>query len=131
VLIAQLINGLTQGSIYALIAIGFVIIFGTMNLVTFAHGEVYMIGAFMDTSPHDPAPSLVCRPDPGRRCLDLRFHRENASALVPGHMPPPDHHYCIILKDLAVIFSARKPLSLPFTARRSRLGKSRFRSSSF
>ena len=44
--IQQLINGMTQGSIYALIAIGFVIIFGTMNLVTFAHGEVYMIGAF-------------------------------------------------------------------------------------
>jgi branched-chain amino acid transport system permease protein len=44
--IPQLINGLTQGSIYALIAIGFVIIFGTMNLVTFAHGEVYMAGAF-------------------------------------------------------------------------------------
>lgn len=44
-LVAQLINGLTQGSLYALIAIGFVIIFGTMNLVTFAHGEVYMIGA--------------------------------------------------------------------------------------
>lgn len=41
----QLVNGLTQGSLYALIAIGFVIIFGTMNLVTFAHGEVYMIGA--------------------------------------------------------------------------------------
>ena len=44
--VPQLINGLTQGSIYALIAIGFVIIFGTMNLVTFAHGEVYMAGAF-------------------------------------------------------------------------------------
>jgi branched-chain amino acid transport system permease protein len=43
----QLINGLTQGSLYALVAIGFVIIFGTMNLVTFAHGEVYMVGAFM------------------------------------------------------------------------------------
>ncbi len=45
-LVPQLINGLTQGSIYAIIAIGFVIIFGTMNLVTFAHGEVYMAGAF-------------------------------------------------------------------------------------
>ena len=44
--VPQLINGLTQGSIYALVAIGFVIIFGTMNLVTFAHGEVYMAGAF-------------------------------------------------------------------------------------
>ncbi len=46
-ILVQLVNGITQGSIYALIAIGFVIIFGTMNLVTFAHGEVYMMGAFM------------------------------------------------------------------------------------
>lgn len=44
--VPQLINGFTQGSIYALIAIGFVIIFGIMNLVTFAHGKVYMAGAF-------------------------------------------------------------------------------------
>jgi branched-chain amino acid transport system permease protein len=46
-LLQQLVNGLTQGSLYALVAIGLVIIFGTMNLVTFAHGEVYMVGAFM------------------------------------------------------------------------------------
>ena len=46
-LLSQVVNGLTQGSLYALVAIGFVIIFGTMNLVTFAHGEVYMIGAFV------------------------------------------------------------------------------------
>lgn len=46
-LIEQLINGITQGSIYALIALGFTIIFGTLRLVTFAHGEVFMMGAFM------------------------------------------------------------------------------------
>lgn len=46
-LLEQLINGITQGSIYALIALGFTIIFGTLRLVTFAHGEVFMIGAFV------------------------------------------------------------------------------------
>ena len=46
-LLSQIVNGLTQGSLYALVAIGFVIIFGTMNLVTFAHGEVYMIGSYV------------------------------------------------------------------------------------
>jgi branched-chain amino acid transport system permease protein len=46
-LLQQIVNGITQGSLYALVAIGFVIVFGTMNLVTFAHGEVYMVGAFM------------------------------------------------------------------------------------
>jgi branched-chain amino acid transport system permease protein len=46
-LLEQLINGITQGGIYALIALGFTIIFGTLRLVTFAHGEVFMMGAFI------------------------------------------------------------------------------------
>ncbi len=43
--VQQLVNGLTLGSVYALLAIGFSLIFGVLNLVTFAHGEVYMVGA--------------------------------------------------------------------------------------
>jgi branched-chain amino acid transport system permease protein len=43
----QVINGITQGSIYSLVAIGFVLIFGTMNMVSFSHGETFMIGAFI------------------------------------------------------------------------------------
>ena len=46
-LLQQIINGLTQGSIYSLIAIGFTLIFGVLGLVNFAHGEVYMVGAFI------------------------------------------------------------------------------------
>ena len=46
-LLEQIINGVTQGGIYALIALGFTIIFGTLRLVTFAHGEVFMAGAFV------------------------------------------------------------------------------------
>lgn len=45
--VQQVINGLAQGSIYALIGIGFALIFGVLGLVHFAHGEVYMIGAFL------------------------------------------------------------------------------------
>lgn len=41
----QIVNGITQGSIYALVALGFTLIFGTLRLVTFAHGEVFMMGA--------------------------------------------------------------------------------------
>lgn len=44
-LFEQLVNGITQGSIYALVALGFTLIFGTLRLVTFAHGEVFMMGA--------------------------------------------------------------------------------------
>ena len=43
----QVMNGITQGSIYALVAIGFVLIFGTLNMVSFAHGETFMLGAFL------------------------------------------------------------------------------------
>lgn len=44
--VQQLVNGLSVGFIYALVAIGFTLIFGVLNVVNFAHGEVYMIGAF-------------------------------------------------------------------------------------
>lgn len=44
--ISQLINGLCQGSIYALMAIGYTVVVGVVGLVTFTHGEVIMTGAF-------------------------------------------------------------------------------------
>ena len=43
----QLAIGLSQGVIYALMAIGFTLIFGVLNVVNFAHGEIYTIGAFV------------------------------------------------------------------------------------
>jgi len=43
----QLINGLVIGNIYALIAIGLALIFGVANLINFAHGSVYMVGAYV------------------------------------------------------------------------------------
>jgi len=42
----QIVNGLSLGMIYALVAIGFTLIFGVLNVVNFAHGEMYTIGAF-------------------------------------------------------------------------------------
>ena len=119
-LIAQLINGLTQGSIYALIAIGFVIIFGTMNLVTFAHGEVYMIGAFMGYF------ALTILRLPWYLALImgmgaawvLGFFIEKI-AFRPlrsaGHMPPLliTIGLAIILKDLAVIFLGAENRPVP------------------
>ena len=45
-LVQQIINGLSIGLVYALMAIGFTLIFGVLNVVNFAHGEVYMVGAF-------------------------------------------------------------------------------------
>src|SRR5262245_35489983 len=42
----QFINGLTSGAIYALIAIGYTMVYGIIELINFAHGEVFMVGAF-------------------------------------------------------------------------------------
>jgi len=43
----QLFNGLTLGLIYALIAVGYTMVYGVIELINFAHGEVYMLGAFL------------------------------------------------------------------------------------
>jgi branched-chain amino acid transport system permease protein len=43
----QLINGLTLGAVYGLIAIGYTMVYGIIGMINFAHGEIYMIGAFL------------------------------------------------------------------------------------
>ena len=47
VFIQQLINGVTLGSIYGLIAIGYTMVFGIIGMVNFAHGDVFMVSAFI------------------------------------------------------------------------------------
>ena len=42
----QLINGLALGSVYALIALGYTMVYGIIGLINFAHGEIYMLGAY-------------------------------------------------------------------------------------
>ena len=42
----QFINGLSLGAIYALIALGYTMVYGVLRLINFAHGDVYMLGAF-------------------------------------------------------------------------------------
>src|SRR5256884_7366262 len=62
----QLINGLTLGSVYALVALGYTMVYGIIGLINFAHGEVVMIGAMVSLSvimallgAHAPLPSVV------------------------------------------------------------------------
>jgi branched-chain amino acid transport system permease protein len=66
---AQLVAGLTLGSLYALIALGYTMVYGVLKLLNFAHGDVYMIGAFIGwfvlealggpLSPNVPTPVLI------------------------------------------------------------------------
>lgn len=46
-IIQQLVNGVSLGSIYALIALGYTMVYGIINLINFAHGDIYMVGAYI------------------------------------------------------------------------------------
>lgn len=47
VFLQQILNGVSLGSIYALLALGYTMVYGIINLINFAHGDVYMIGAYI------------------------------------------------------------------------------------
>jgi branched-chain amino acid transport system permease protein len=47
ILIQQILNGLVQGSVYALVALGYTMVYGILGLINFAHGEVVMVGAMI------------------------------------------------------------------------------------
>jgi branched-chain amino acid transport system permease protein len=46
-LVAQLINGITLGTVYGLIAIGYTMVYGVIGMINFAHGDIFMIGSFI------------------------------------------------------------------------------------
>lgn len=46
-LLQQIINGLSLGSVYALMALGYTMVYGVLRLINFAHGEVFMVGAYV------------------------------------------------------------------------------------
>jgi hypothetical protein len=54
VLLQQIINGLVLGSMYALVALGYTMVYGIINLINFAHGEVLMVGALTSWMHHRP-----------------------------------------------------------------------------
>jgi branched-chain amino acid transport system permease protein len=50
VLIQQTINGLTRGAVFALVAMGYTMVYGVLELINFAHGDVFMLGLFISLS---------------------------------------------------------------------------------
>src|SRR5258708_15941310 len=74
----QLLNGLSLGSIYALIALGYTMVYGVLRFSNFAHGDVYMLGAF---SGFMIAPT-VCRLIPLDKFQE--FTPENALLIIGG-----------------------------------------------
>ncbi len=47
VFVQQIVNGLFLGSVYALMALGYTMVYGIIKLINFAYGEIYMIGSFI------------------------------------------------------------------------------------
>ena len=47
IFLQQILNGLVLGSVYALVALGYTMVYGILGLINFAHGEVVMIGGFL------------------------------------------------------------------------------------
>ena len=45
--LTELVDGITHGSVYALIALGYSMVYGILKLLNFAHGDVYMVGSFI------------------------------------------------------------------------------------
>ena len=65
----QLVNGITWGSVYALIALGYTMVYGILRLINFAHGDVYMLGAFFGLLRRALRFGAGDRPEPAaRRC---------------------------------------------------------------
>ena len=56
-LYAQLLVGLINGSFYALLSLGLAVIFGMLNIINFAHGALYMMGAFCAYFLLEPRPA--------------------------------------------------------------------------
>ena len=94
----QLVNGISQGSAYALIALGYTMVYGVLRLINFAHSDVYMFGAFMGYYIANSTLGLALGPSiPGAilvmvgsmalcACLGILIER---FAYRPGRSPSP------------------------------------------
>ena len=47
IFLQQIINGLVLGSIYALVALGYTMVYGVLRLINFAHGDIFMLGSYL------------------------------------------------------------------------------------
>ena len=60
-LISNLINGISLGSVYAIIALGYTMVYGIAKMLNFAHGDVIMVGGYISVSyTHLTLPTITC-----------------------------------------------------------------------
>ncbi len=75
-------TGLSNGTIWALIALGYTLVYGIIELINFAHGEVFMIGSFISVSVWETLGVTPDTPIPGDRRLDR--HRPRSRRWWPA-----------------------------------------------
>lgn len=127
ILLQQIINGLTTGSVYAVVALGYTMVYGVIQLINFAHGEVVMIGAMvaftiissLAGSAMPPgfillAGVLVAIP----ACMAIGYTLEHVAYRPLRHAPRlapliTAIGMSIILQHLALLIWGRNPLAFP------------------
>ncbi|MDP2134015.1 MAG: branched-chain amino acid ABC transporter permease [Sulfuritalea sp.] len=127
ILLQQIINGLTTGSVYAVVALGYTMVYGVIQLINFAHGEVVMIGAMVAFSiitslAGSALPPLVIvlagvmAAVPA--CMAMGYLLERAAYRPLRHAPRlapliTAIGMSIILQHLALLIWGRNPLAFP------------------
>jgi branched-chain amino acid transport system permease protein len=96
-LFGQLLLGLINGSFYALLSLGLAVIFGLLNIINFAHGAQYMMGAFaawmlLQLARHRLLVRAGARADHGRR-----LRRRDRAAVPASRLYKLDHLYGLLL----------------------------------
>ena len=126
--IQQIINGLVLGSMYALIALGYTMVYGILNLINFAHGDVLMVGAMVGLSVVTLL-QPVARPARLRRAGHRACRRHSVCVLVNFIIERVAYRplrnaprlaplitaigMSILLQTLAMIIWSRNPLPFP------------------
>lgn len=126
-LLQQIINGLTTGSVYAVVALGYTMVYGVIQLINFAHGEVVMIGAMVAFTVINslaggalPAPAIllagVLAAIPA--CMAIGYSLERVAYRPLRHAPRlapliTAIGMSIILQHLALLVWGRNPMAFP------------------
>ncbi|WP_295607975.1 branched-chain amino acid ABC transporter permease [uncultured Lamprocystis sp.] len=127
VLLQQLINGLILGSLYALVALGYTMVYGILELINFAHGEIVMVGAMVSVS---VLAALTAAGVPVALALPLALAAAVVVCVVTGVLVERVAYrplrnaprlaplitaigVSIVLQNLAMIFWGRQYLSFP------------------
>ena len=129
IFIQQIINGLTTGSVYALVALGYTMVYGVIQLINFAHGEVVMIGAMVAFSvitalagtaaPLPPAAILLAGVAAAiPPCMAIGYLLERIAYRPLRHAPRlapliTAIGMSIILQHLALLVWSRNPMAFP------------------